>query len=42
MNTRVSVEGIPLGSFEQEVACDRQFFINHMAWLDTAIKGLER
>ncbi|MDR1972697.1 MAG: CotH kinase family protein [Treponema sp.] len=40
LNTRVSVEGIPLGSFDAEVGCDRQFFVNHMAWLDTAINGL--
>jgi hypothetical protein len=40
LNSRVSVGGIPLGSFEAEVACDRQFFINHMAWLDTAINSL--
>jgi hypothetical protein len=37
LNTRVSVGGIPLGSFEAEVDCDKQFFINHMNWLETAI-----
>jgi len=33
MNERVSVGGIPMGSYEKEVECDRQFFINHMNWL---------
>lgn len=33
MNTRVSAGGIPMGSYEKEVACDRQFFIDHMNWL---------
>jgi len=33
MNKRVSVGGIPMGSYEKEVECDRQFFINHMNWL---------
>jgi hypothetical protein len=40
MNIQVGVGGIPLGSFDAEVACDRQFFINHMDWLDTAINQL--
>ena len=35
MNIRVSVGGIPMGSYEKEVECDRQFFINHMNWLDS-------
>lgn len=34
MNKRVSVGGIPMGSYEKEVECDRQFFINHMNWLN--------
>lgn len=33
MNQRVSVGGIPMGSYEKEVEVDRQFFINHMQWL---------
>ncbi|MEC3881480.1 CotH kinase family protein [Parapedobacter sp. 10938] len=37
MNTRVSVGGIPMGSYEKEVEVDRQFFINHMNWLDGQI-----
>jgi hypothetical protein len=40
MNDQISIGGIPLGSFDAEVACDRQFFINHMDWLDTAINQL--
>ena len=34
MNKRVSVGGIPMGSYDKEVECDRQFFINHMNWLN--------
>lgn len=37
MNIRVSVGGIPMGSFDKEVECDRQFFINHMNWLNKEI-----
>ena len=37
LNIRVSVGGIPLGSFENEVECDRQFFINRMNWLGTVL-----
>jgi spore coat protein CotH len=40
LNIRVSHGGIPLGSHEKEVACDRQFFINHIDWLYTAINEL--
>ncbi|MGV3761821.1 CotH kinase family protein [Parapedobacter sp.] len=39
MNERVSVGGIPMGSYEKEVACDRQFFIDHMNWLDGEISN---
>ncbi|HHT29508.1 CotH kinase family protein [Petrimonas mucosa] len=35
LNERVSVGGIPLGSYKAEVDCDRQFFINHMNWLNS-------
>lgn len=34
LNQRVSVGGIPMGSYEKEVEVDRQFFISHMNWLD--------
>ncbi|MBK5196014.1 MAG: CotH kinase family protein [Proteiniphilum sp.] len=37
MNQRVSVGGIPMGSYEKEVECDRQFFINHINWLNEEI-----
>jgi len=37
MNIRVSVGGIPMGSYEKEVKCDRQFFINHINWLNSEI-----
>lgn len=37
MNIRVSVGGIPMGSYDKEVECDRQFFINHMNWLNDEI-----
>lgn len=40
LNTRVSVGGIPLGSYEAELECDKQFMINRIAWLDTAIRDL--
>ena len=39
LNTRVSVGGIPLGSFEKEVECDRQFFINRMNWVASIINN---
>lgn len=39
MNERVSVGGIPMGSYEKEVECDRQFFINHMNWLNNEIEN---
>ncbi|WP_298653380.1 CotH kinase family protein [uncultured Proteiniphilum sp.] len=39
MNIRVSVGGIPMGSYEKEVECDRQFFINHMNWLNDEISN---
>jgi spore coat protein CotH len=40
LNTLVSYGGIPLGSYEKEIACDREFFVNHMNWLSAAINGL--
>jgi hypothetical protein len=40
LNTQISAGGIPLGSFEAEVECDKQFFTNHMKWLDKAINEL--
>jgi hypothetical protein len=40
LNTLVSYGGIPLGSYEKEVACDREFFVNHINWLHAAIHEL--
>ena len=37
MNIRVSVGGIPMGSFDKEVECDRQFLINHINWLNEEV-----
>jgi len=42
LDQRVGVGGIPLGSFDSEVAYDVLFFINHFAWLDSAINGLHQ
>lgn len=39
MNYRVSVGGIPMGSYDKEVACDRQFFNNHINWLDEELSN---
>lgn len=40
LNRRIHVGGIPLGSFDEEVDCDIQFFKNHITWLETAIDEL--
>lgn len=40
LNQHVSVGGIPLGSYEAELACDKQFIINRIEWLDSAIDEL--
>ena len=34
LNQRISIGAWPLGSWEKEVACDRQFFIDHYNYLD--------
>lgn len=34
LNERISIGAWPLGSWEKEVACDRQFFIDHYDYLD--------
>lgn len=39
MNIRVSVGGTPMGSYKKEVECDRQFFINHINWLNSEISN---
>ena len=35
LDKRISVGAFPLGSWEQEVECDRQFFLDHYEFLDT-------
>ncbi len=40
LNEQVSVGGIPLGGYENELECDKQFIINRFQWLDTAINNL--
>ena len=40
MNQLVSVGGIPLGSYEAELECDKQFMRSRVQWLDGAISGL--
>lgn len=37
LSTPVSLAKTPLGSWEAEVACDRQFFLNHYAWLENVL-----
>ena len=39
MNQLVSVGGIPLGSYEAELECDKQFMRSRIQWLDGAISG---
>lgn len=34
LDKQVSIGAYPLGSWEAEVACDRQFFLNHLDYLD--------
>jgi len=34
LTERVSIGAYPLGSWEREVACDRQFFLAHYEYLD--------
>lgn len=40
MNSVVSVGGIPMGSYDAEVDCDKAFLSEHIKWLDSAINGL--
>ena len=42
LDERISVGGYPLGSWEKEVACDRQFFIDHYDYLDNLLVPLCR
>ncbi|MBO4216249.1 MAG: CotH kinase family protein [Bacteroidaceae bacterium] len=38
LDKQVSIGAIPLGSWEAEVECDRQFFLAHLAFLDTQLQ----
>ena len=40
LNQLVSAGGIPLGSYESELACDKQFMVNRIEWLDSVINAL--
>lgn len=40
LNTSVSIGGIPLGSYEAELECDKQFILNRIEWLNAAINKL--
>lgn len=40
LNQQVSAGGIPLGSYESELACDKQFMVNRIEWLDSVINAL--
>lgn len=40
LNQQVSAGGIPLGSYESELACDKQFMVNRIEWLDSVINDL--
>lgn len=40
LNQLVSVGGIPLGTYEAELECDKQFIENRIIWLDAAISAL--
>lgn len=37
LDKRISVGAFPLGSWEQEVECDRQFFLAHYEFLDSVL-----
>lgn len=37
MDSIVSVGGVPMGSYENEVLCDKQFLHNHIEWLNSQI-----
>ncbi len=39
LNSKISAGGIPLGSYEAELACDLSFLQAHIDWLDTEIQS---
>ena len=40
LGEQISVGGIPLGSYEAELEYDKQFIVNRIPWLDSAINEL--
>lgn len=40
LNSSVSVGGIPLGSYDAEFECDKEFLNNHIEWLSSQINNL--
>lgn len=40
LNKQISVGGIPLGSYDSELNCDKQFIIDRINWLEEEIKKL--
>lgn len=40
LDTQVSVGGIPLGSYESELECDKQYLANRISWISSRIGGL--
>ena len=40
MNIRLAAGGIPLGSYEAELECDRTYLLEHIRWLDEQIGGM--
>ena len=40
MNQKISVGGIPMGSYEAEIECDKDFLREHIQWLNEQIGGM--
>ena len=40
LDRKISVGGIPLGTYEAEVECDKAYLREHIRWLDEQISGL--
>ena len=40
LNKRLAAGGIPLGSYEAELECDRAYLLEHIRWLDEQIAGM--
>ncbi|MCM1322510.1 MAG: CotH kinase family protein [Bacteroides sp.] len=41
LDTQVSVGGIPLGSYESELECDKQYLANRISWISSHIADLQ-